>query len=184
MNLDLFESLPDKEKEEYFLKIKDKLGKGDLLNTFIIDLPANIRIKYIDLLDYNKYYNKEKLISGITDEKIVYEILVNALKNTKYESDYIFKLVPYQYKEQFLSEIKKKEELNQEEIISSYCIENYLKEFNVEDRYHILVDIIFKDFLYKYEKINTVTKNMIMKKYLNVFHKIIKNLKNLQCLKY
>ena len=150
--LDIFTSLPDNEKEKKFLLIKDKLGKSYELNSFIIKLPPYLRIKYLNLFAFNEFYNKADLISGISDDNIVYEILVNALNYTNLEIEIpnLFKLVPYQYKEQFLYEIKKKEELEQNEIITSYNVNDYLQEFHLEDRYHILKDILFKDFLYTY----------------------------------
>lgn len=150
--LDIFTSLPDNEKEKKILLIKDKLGKSYELNSFIIKLPPYLRIKYLNLFAFNEFYNKADLISGISDDNIVYEILVNALNYTNLEIEIpnLFKLVPYQYKEQFLYEIKKKEELEQNEIITSYNVNDYLQEFHLEDRYHILKDILFKDFLYTY----------------------------------
>ena len=157
MNLDKereakeFSQLSDKEKENYFLKIYNQIGTGNLLNMYFTDLPPHLKIKYLDLFDFNTYYNKEEILYGIKDEQIIYKILLKMLEHEKYGENYIFKLVPNNYKEKFLSEIKKKEELTKKEIINQYNIDDYLKSFKEEDRYHILVNIIFKDFLYKYE---------------------------------
>ena len=89
-----FPLLSDQEKENYFLKIYNKIGIGNILNTFFIDLPPHLKIKYLDLFDFTKSYNKEKVLSGLTDEKIIYEILLKMLESINYGAEYIFKLVP------------------------------------------------------------------------------------------
>lgn len=141
------------QKEECFNLIVEKLKEqkeNPNLNIYIEKLPEDLRLKYIKLYQVMPF-SFSKLIDGVSNEDILYQLLEYVLKGETltFNIIQIFKQVPNKYKKQFLYLLSEREkELNQN-IIESYNIDEYLLEFDIKTREEVLKDIIFENFKYE-----------------------------------
>lgn len=142
---------PSEKKEEIFKLIIENLKSQNSslrISQYIEILPAELRLKYVDLYDFGQYNSYNNIINGITDNQIIYKLLVHALAAEKHNFNIIniFDRVPLDYKEDFLHLIAEKEKKLQNNIIEAYNLKDYLLKFSIEQRPHVIKNIIFKDF--------------------------------------
>ncbi len=136
-------------EEEFKIILENKKNDDSVfLNTYIEQLPEEIRLKYIDYYDFNAWGSYKRILSGISNEEIAFEIMKVACfkEPNEYNIYNLFQHVPQKYKESFFQTIREREEQLGNNIITPYNISDYLLEFNIKDRSRIFKEIIFKDF--------------------------------------
>lgn len=97
----------------------------------------------------------KSIINGVNDEAIIYKIFQRVLeKKNGYGVLRMFEVISDNLKEQCLKLIKEKEKILKVNIIDQYNVDYYLSKFDFQVREHIVKDILFKDFMYDYEKLS------------------------------
>lgn len=153
----LLKRLSDEDK----VKLMDKIisiYKDDCfydLNSLILCLPPEVRIKYLDNYDFEYKDTINEFIKDMTNEEdifIVTKTLLNKFNSSRM-IEYLFTITPYNKKVEFLDLISLKEEEIQKNLIEKYNIERYLNCFKIEDRLNVLKNVIFKKFQKDYEDI-------------------------------
>ena len=157
---EILASLSNEDKIKLFDRIVERIkstpedGYGN--NQLILSLPPEIRIRYVDYYDFTQWDSVNDFIAGMVNENDIFTVAATGLnaigENETYSVLKMFSAVPSSRKIEFLDLIATKESELKKEIIDSSDVADYLKQFEINQRFDIIQNVIFKKFQTKYEE--------------------------------
>ncbi len=141
--LNLFKTLPDTDKEKYFLFIRvNKTINQMVLDELIENLPGEIRLKYLNLYGFGPFIH-DKILEGVSED-YQYKIIKYFFDNQKDKVfvTSMFQRCPEPYKEDFLRYLFEYEKANNTKLLNSFEIKTIFMEFDYSSRIHILKDLL------------------------------------------
>lgn len=164
----ILETLSNDDKVRFFDRILERIKENSydlyMTNELILSLPPDIRIKYAEYYDFESFDSINKFVLGIKNEDDIFCATKIWLNKTVNKNCVIrlFSAVPNNKKIEFLELIAVKEKELQINIIDRYNIDEYLRQFNIEQRLDIIENVIFKEFQIDYEEkmINNLVPNV------------------------
>ena len=161
-------------------RIKSTHEDGYGNNQLILSLPPEIRIRYVDYYDFTQWDSVNDFIAGMVNENDIFTVAATGLnaigENETYSVLKMFSTVPSSRKIEFMltsggplrpeSVRNGLKMINSEyvlvhdgarcnlkkEIIDSSYVADYLKQFEINQRFDIIQNVIFKKFQTKYEE--------------------------------